>query len=151
MKIGKLQAHPEGGEYRRVHLSEQQVITENKVNRQAMSHIYYRLPKNGISKFHKVAHDEVWNLYKGDELQLFIWDDKSEILTRNILSAKMENFCHIVPGGTWQAAKASKSDILVGCTVAPGFDFEDFQFLDLKSSTAQNILAAEPSLVELIK
>ena len=130
----KLVPHPEGGYYAVVYESEQSLTSPvvNK-NRKAVTHIYFLLLKGQVSKFHKVAHDEIWNFYEGDPIKLIKYDGSK--IEENIIGPGCSDYAAIVEGGLYQAAESIGGYSLVGCTVAPGFDFEDFSFLrdDLES------------------
>jgi predicted cupin superfamily sugar epimerase len=93
-----------------------------------------------------VAADEVWNLYRGDGLRLHIWDEAAGSLHTITLSSSTDTYCHVVPGGFWQAAEPLGTAVLVGCTVAPGFEFEDFELMDPAAESARALLASHPEL-----
>ncbi len=123
-----LAPHPEGGYFKEIYRSGQTLespITEE--TRNWVTHIYFLLVQGQISRFHRVIHDEIWNFYEGDPLQLILFDAK-EIRTETI-GPGCNGYVTIVPGNTWQAAVTTGRYSLVGCTVAPGFDFSDFSFL----------------------
>ena len=61
------------------------------------------------------------------------------------------NFCHIIPAGYWQAAVPMKDRVLVGCSVAPGVEFEDFELIDPESDVAKTLLSMDPGLSKLIR
>ena len=128
IKAYKLAPHPEGGYYREVFRShllvESPVIKES---RSAATHIYFLLGRGDISRFHRVIHDEIWNFYKGAPLILYQYDGTS--LTHTRIGPECNAYTTVVPGGTWQAAESAGRYSLVGCTVAPGFDFSDLTFL----------------------
>ena len=120
--------HPEGGYYREVYRSEQ--ILSSPVagkKRSALTHIYFLMLKGQVSRFHKVVHDEVWNFYAGDPLKLIRYNGAD--VTEAIIGAMGGDFVAVVTGGIFQAAETTGAYSLVGCSVAPGFDFEDFSFL----------------------
>lgn len=122
-----LHRHPEGGWYREVYRSPSKVVCpEVQGPRAALTHIYFMLQAGQVSRFHRVLHDEVWNFYQGEPLRLYLFDGHH--LTETILG--QHTFCAVVPGGVWQAAEPLGAYALVGCSVAPGFDFMDFFFLD---------------------
>jgi uncharacterized protein len=123
-----LAPHPEGGYFKEVYRSDQRVHSDlAQGNRHAVTHIYFLLVKGQFSRFHRVVHDEIWNFYEGDPLQL-VQFDASGIKT-NTLGPGCSRYVTIIPGNTWQAATPLGRYSLVGCTVAPGFDFSDFSFL----------------------
>ncbi len=148
MQYSDLLEHPEGGRYLEVYRSASQVVTEGKT-RTALTHIYFSLDPHEVSRFHRVSNDEVWNLYQGEGLYLYQWDGVSSSIESIELSVKSMNFCHVIPAGYWQAAVPMKDRVLVGCSVAPGFEFEDFELIDAHSDIAQQLLRIDPSLSKL--
>ena len=78
------------------------------------------------------------------------WDGTDTPPLRVSLSRENNRFCYVVPAGTWQAAEPVSDEVLVGCTVAPGFDFEDFTLLDPASYEAQWLNRLAPSLARLV-
>jgi predicted cupin superfamily sugar epimerase len=124
----KLIPHPEGGYYREVYRSEQILYSDAAgIKRNALTHIYFLLPACQVSRFHKVVHDEVWNFYTGDPLKLIQYNGRE--VTEAIIGFAGGDFMTVVKGGVFQAAETTGAYSLAGCTVAPGFDFEDFSFL----------------------
>lgn len=123
----QLQPHPEGGYYREVYCSSLQVESNMvAAQRPALTHIYFLLGRGERSRFHRVAHDELWHFYAGAPLNLYLFNgDGVEVVT---LGEDTEPVA-LVPGGVYQAAESSGEYTLVGCSVAPGFDFDDFSFL----------------------
>lgn len=132
-----------------VYRSENQVVAEDKT-RTALTHIYFSLDSHEVSRFHRVSNDEVWNLYQGEGLYLYQWDGQSQKIESIELSVKSMNFCHVIPAGYWQAAVPMKDRVLVGCSVAPGFEFEDFELIDAGSIMAKALLRIDPGLSKLI-
>lgn len=132
--------HPEGGRYKEVYRSISNV-SKGAVTRSALTHIYFSLQKGEVSHFHKVSSDEVWNLYKGSGLYLYQWDGTDSPPTCIEISEKANCYCHVIPAGFWQAAIPINEEVLVGCSVAPGFDFVDFQMIDQTSKEAQTLLS----------
>ena len=126
-KLG-LAPHPEGGYFVEVYRSDLEVYsTRVEAERSAVTEIYFLLCKGQISRFHRVEHDEFWHFFEGDELRLIDSDlDQTEEIT---LSSQSLNYQHCIRAGRWQAAETTGEYTLVGCTVAPGFDFADFRFL----------------------
>ena len=98
----------------------------NKV-RKALTHIYFLLLKGQVSIFHKVAHDEIWNFYQGDPLKLIKYNGSK--VEEDVIGSGCSDYVSIVEGGVYQAAESTGVYSLVGCSVAPGFEFEDFLFL----------------------
>ena len=96
--------------------------------RNAVTDIYYLLSAGEVSRFHKVLHDEIWNFYEGTPLKIVKYD--GNILTEHIIGPEAGNgYKVVIEAGNYQAAVTTGEYSLVGCTVAPGFDFQDFSFL----------------------
>ena len=139
--------HPEGGRFREVFRSANEVYTRDGAIRSALTHIYYNLKPDEVSRLHKVASDEIWNLYQGAGLNLYTWDGTNSIPMCFTLSIRNNCFCHVVPAGTWQAAAPISDTVLVGCSVAPGFEFTDFTLFDPSSADAKRLLSIAPEMV----
>ncbi len=151
MKPKDLIDHPEGGRCREVYRSKSLVHTHKGQNRCALTHIYFELRADEISHFHRVRSDEVWNLYAGHGLYLYLWDGSEKTAERVELSTKSRQFCFVVPRGVWQAAVPIDDDILVGCSVAPGFEVEDFEMLEPTSEDAVRLCLLNPEMKQMIK
>lgn len=147
MKPIDLIEHPEGGRFLEVFRSAQTVATKDGNSRSALTHIYFSLNPGEVSRFHKVASDEVWSLYQGSGLNLYIWDETSTPPKSISLSADNNRFCHVVPAGTWQAAEPISEKVLVGCSVAPGFEFSDFTLINPDSEEAKLLISVAPEMV----
>lgn len=142
--------HPEGGRYQEVFRSNTSVSTADSSVRSALTHIYFSLDKDQRSHFHRVNGDEVWNLYQGQGLYLYLWDGTPSLPKRITLSAEENQFCYVVPSGMWQAAEPIQDNVLVGCSVGPGFEFTGFELLSSTSTEAQLLLSLAPNLQRLI-
>lgn len=142
--------HPEGGRFREVFRSVESVLTASGRTRSALTHIYFSLDPGEVSRFHKVDADEVWNLYRGEGVILHTWDGTAAVPRHITLAAQRNRFCHVVPAGIWQAAEPIEDSVLVGCSVAPGFEFSDFTLMDPRSEEAERLLAAAPEMTQLI-
>lgn len=151
MTCSDLIEHPEGGRYREVYRSGAVVQAPDGRQKAALTHIYFSLNPGEVSHFHRVAGDEVWNLYRGAGLRLVLWDGVSAGLRSVELSAASGAYCHVVPANCWQAAFPLSDTVLVGCSVAPGFEFADFELMRRTSSAAQALLAAHPDSASLIQ
>ena len=150
MKPVDLAEHPEGGRYREVFRSDATIQTASGTSKSALTHIYFSLNKGETSRFHKVVSDEVWNLYQGEGVYLYLWDGSSTLPERVTLSAAENCFCSVIPAVMWQAAEPIDGKVLVGCSVAPGFEFADFEMIDPDSDTAKLLLLIDPDLQRLI-
>lgn len=116
-----LEPHPEGGWYRQVFKSPERVRrTSDGAYRSAITTIYFLLVAGTYSRWHRVESDEVWHFYEGDPLELTIRDGETVILDHDYR-------VHVVPARAWQSARPLGSYVLVGCTVGPGFEFDDFE------------------------
>ena len=138
-----LAPHPEGGYYAVVYESKQ-AVTSPVVNkeRKAITHIYFLLLKGQVSKFHKVAHDEIWNFYEGDPVKLIKYNGST--VEEDIIGSGCSDYAAVVEGGIYQAAESTGDYSLVGCSVAPGFEFEDFSLLRDDLETKEKFLEKFP-------
>jgi predicted cupin superfamily sugar epimerase len=150
MKPIDLIEHPEGGQFREVFRSSQIVTTRDGTIRSALTHIYFSLQPGEVSRFHNVASDEIWNLYRGSGLNLYTWDGTDSPPVCNILSASENCFCHVVPAGTWQAAEPISDAVMVGCSVAPGFEYSDFTLIDPNSETVNLLISISPEMARYV-
>jgi uncharacterized protein len=122
----KLQPHPEGGHFRQTFRDA--CLTEG--GRPASTAIYLLLARGERSHWHKVDAVEVWHYHVGAPLLLEIAATAQGPVERITLGPDLaggERPQAIVPADTWQAAQSLGDWTLVGCTVAPGFDFAGFQ------------------------
>jgi uncharacterized protein len=122
--------HPEGGWYREVYRSRERVQTRRGL-RAALTTIHYLLERQQASRWHVVEADEVWHFYVGDSLELLEYDPAVGRLARHVLGDVRDGneAVAVIPRGVWQAARSLGEYSLVGCTVGPGFEFEDFRFV----------------------
>lgn len=120
-----LAPHPEGGFYRQTFRDAQ----TTEAGRAASTAIYYLLPEGQVSAWHRVDAAEIWHYYAGAPLELSISADGRRA-AREILGPGLAAGQHpqlVVPAHQWQAAKSLGAWTLVGCTVAPGFEFSRFE------------------------
>jgi uncharacterized protein len=132
----QLEAHPEGGYFRQTYRSDLVIAREALPAgftgaRSASTAIYFLLEGKNFSAFHRLRSDEVWHFYVGSPLVVDVIAPsgaRSAILLGNDLEAGQVPQA-VVPAGCWFASHVAdwKSFAVVGCTVAPGFDFEDFE------------------------
>jgi predicted cupin superfamily sugar epimerase len=121
--------HPEGGYYGEVYRSPSLVQpADGRGSRSALTTIYFLLTVGAISRWHRVQSDEVWHFYEGAPLELWMARPAVESVSRHRLGPLDDSQLPVctVPAGWWQAARSTGSYTLVGCTVGPGFDFDDF-------------------------
>lgn len=150
MKPVGLIDHPEGGKYREIFRSQHTVESKFLGKRSTLTHIYYQLTAGEWSKFHKVSSEEVWNLYQGEGIRIYQWDGVSEEVEIIELSEQTNQFCHVVPARFWQAAEPIGHSVLVGCSVAPGFEFEDFTMMKECCGPSKLLMDSHPQLAHLI-
>jgi predicted cupin superfamily sugar epimerase len=113
-----LRPHPEGGHFRETFRD------ESLGGRAYSTAILFLLKKGEVSRWHRVDAAEVWHFHAGAPLALKI--GKTEVIL-GLDIAKGEFPQHVVPAGQWQAARSLGAYTLVGCTVAPGFEFSKFE------------------------
>jgi uncharacterized protein len=131
----QLAPHPEGGYFRQTY-SDRTLIAAEALPpgftgpRPASTAIYFLLEKGNFSAFHRIRSDEVWHFYAGDAIEIIVLktDGAGEKI---LLGGKIqdgESFQAVVGAGQWFASRLVEggSFALVGCTVAPGFHFDDF-------------------------
>jgi uncharacterized protein len=129
----QLQKHIEGGWYSEVYRSSLQLtsLPHFSGDRSACTHIYFLLEQNDFSAFHRIKSDELWHFYDGDGLIVYELDESGQ-LTEHKLGLDIANgflpFCMIRKGSWFGSRVCPQGEFaLVGCTVAPGFDFADFE------------------------
>jgi predicted cupin superfamily sugar epimerase len=114
----ELKPHPEGGYFRETF---RDASGEGRAHSTA---IYFLLRGGEVSRWHRVDAAEVWHFYRGAPLEITIGKDRY-VLGNDIDKAQVPQL--VVPPGQWQMARALGDFTLVGCTVAPGFEFEHFE------------------------
>ena len=142
-KLG-LEPHPEGGYFRQTYKSELKVTPWALLSslrpgtipsigrpRAASTAIYFLLEGENFSAFHRLKSDEMWHFYAGSPLMVHVIDPSGKY-SSTLLGSDAEAgqvFHAIVPAGCWFASHVAdwKGWTLVGCTVAPGFEYEDFE------------------------
>jgi uncharacterized protein len=126
----ELLPHPEGGFYKEVYRCEN-TFNVNGKERACSTAIYFLIEKNNFSAFHRIKSDELWHFYAGDALEVIEIhsDGKLRVTAVGSCIGKNEKLLHVVPAGTWFASRVKQGGefSLAGCTVSPGFDFEDFE------------------------
>jgi uncharacterized protein len=119
-----LRPHPEGGHYRETFRD-----TVLVSGRSASTAIYFLLKAGEVSRWHTVDAAEGWHYYAGAPLILEVAAPDGPARAVRLGSALLagERPQAIVPGGHWQRARSAGDWTLVGCTVAPGFEFDGFR------------------------
>lgn len=132
--IDQLQLKPlplEGGFFRETYRSELECGVSGAGKLRASSTcIYFMITSNSFSAFHKLPSDEIWHFYCGDSVKLHTIDASGNLEVTLLGSPMFEKHAPqmVVRAGQWQAAKLCDGGTfaLLGCTVSPGFDFEDY-------------------------
>ena len=144
-----LQEHPEGGFYKETYRSNQTIETDKNVYRNISTAIYFLLENENKSLFHRIKSDELWFFHQGEALEIvFI---KEGVLNTIILGNNLENGEVVqatIPANTWFASSVNnlKGYSFVSCTVAPGFDFADFEL-----AKREDLINEFPNLKEAIE
>jgi predicted cupin superfamily sugar epimerase len=133
-----LRPHPEGGWFRESYRADETIArtalpARFTGPRAFATAVYFLITRDVFSAFHRIRSDEIWHFYAGDAVTLTVLDvDGSGRLTTARLGtdpACGETPQVVIPVGAWFAAEVDMAGrfALVGCTVAPGFDFADFE------------------------
>jgi predicted cupin superfamily sugar epimerase len=136
----ELRPHPEGGHYAEVHRSA------------ASTSIYFLLASGEMSRWHRVRSEEIWHFYEGSPLELLQLTPDGADLERIVLGLPRDRERPVpcVPGNFWQAARSRGDFTLVGCTVAPPFQFADFALLKDAPALAAAISRDHPAVAEFV-
>jgi len=149
-----LAPHPEGGFYREAYRAQEVIAAEHLPARFGGSRaystaIYFLLPGDQVSALHRIKSDELWHFHAGSTLAIYVLSETG--LTIHKLGSRVDEGDALqvaVPANTWFGAKVIDSNAytLAGCTVAPGFDFQDFEM-----ATTSRLLNDFPKHDEIIK
>jgi uncharacterized protein len=148
-----LAPHPEGGFFRETFRSAKRVSpADGRGPRAALTTIDFLLASGQTSRLHRVRSDEVWHFSEGAPLELVVWEPDSNRLDRWRLGPRGAGGAptHVVPAGSWQAARTTGDYTLVGCTVGPGFDFADFIMMAAHDALIADCQTRRPELTEFI-
>ncbi len=149
-----LKPHPEGGWYCQTYKSNEHIkasaLPERfKGDRSFSTAIYFLLEKENFSAFHRIKSDECWHFYAGDPLLLYVIQPSGNLDTITLGNdfEKDQQFQYVVLSGCWFASRPAKDSeyCFVGCTVSPGFEFDDFEL-----AGADNLSVLYPEHTELI-
>jgi uncharacterized protein len=123
----RLVAHPEGGYYRETYRSAVSVITAGGRRRSALTNIYFLLASETFAAWHRIDADETWHFYRGSDIVISIISDDGSFEGRKLGAAGP--WQTTVPAGNYFAAHVPEAAAyaLVGCSVAPGFEFSSFE------------------------
>lgn len=154
ISILDLKPHPEGGFFKETYRSKGEFKIDRldqgyEGKRNYSTCIYFLLTSDNFSAFHRIKQDEIWHFYDGSPIKLHVISESGGYAVHKIgvdlNKGEVPQF--VVPGGNWFAAEVVDHNAyaLVGCTVSPGFNFEDFE---LKSRDDLSLLF--PDKKELI-
>jgi len=136
-----LKSHPEGGYYYETFAAQEEISARALPKRYgaARKHytsIYFLLKGHQVSHFHRIKSDEIWAFHAGVALNIHVINSEGNysILKLGLNPENGEMLQQIVPAGSWFGASVSELSgySLVGCVVAPGFDFADFELAKRK-------------------
>ena len=140
IKQYNLQRHPEGGWYKETYKSNENILAASLPERFGGSRafstaIYFLLEQGNFSAFHRIKSDECWHFYAGDPLLVYVIQENGalDIISLGNDIEKGQIFQYVVPANCWFASRPAPGSnfCFVGCTVAPGFDFADFELADV--------------------
>jgi uncharacterized protein len=141
-----MQKHIEGGYYVETFKSQYFVPSANLPDgftgkRALMTSIYFLLEGNDISKLHRVRGDEIWFFHDGSPAIIEIINPngkiEKKILGTDVKSGQLPQI--VIPADTWFTAKIAEADsfVLIACTVAPGFEYDDFELANPEKLTLE--------------
>lgn len=130
----QLKKHPEGGYFREVYRSAEKILPEYlpkryKSTRNFSTSIYFLLEGKQFSTFHLLQSDELWHFYDGSSVLLYIIDNHGDLSVQKFGKGKGYHFQITIKKRNWFAAEVENKNsfALFGCTVSPGFDFDDLK------------------------
>jgi hypothetical protein len=130
----QLKKHPEGGYFREVYRSGELILSEHlparyRSSRNYSTSIYFLLEGKQLSAFHLLQSDEIWHFYDGCPVILYIINQKGDLTIKKLGKQKDCELQIAIEKQSWFAAEIEdkKSFAIFGCTVSPGFEFEDFE------------------------
>jgi predicted cupin superfamily sugar epimerase len=150
--INLLELQPHwGGYFREVFRSTNLIhLPGAQEERRALTTIYFLMVAGKHDPWHRVVGDEVWHHHEGAPLELFWIEQGGKKCVRSVVGeiGDLRRPVAVVPGGCWQTARTTGEYSLVGCTVGPGFEYEDFQLLRDNPEEASEVQRRFPELAE---
>ncbi len=149
----RLAPHPEGGHFVEAWRSPLEVRTADGARpRPALTTIHFLLAAGEASRWHRLDADEAWHFHEGAPLELLLLDAPARVLTRARLGPLAPGAApvHVVPAGSWLAARTLGAYTLVGCTMGPGFEAEGFALMKDAPELAARTAERFPEVAGLI-
>lgn len=152
IRLLQLQPHPEGGHYRRLHLAQASVLpTDGRGPRGGLSAIVFLLGRDEVSRWHRLASDEIWTWMEGAPLELHCFEAMTATAELHLLGAAGQGRCvQAVAAGWWQSARSQGEHTLVSCVVGPAFDFADFAFMQDHPQVLAALRANRPQWLQWV-
>lgn len=150
----KLKPHPEGGYFSEIFRSDEIIVEQSLPkrydgNRNFYTSIYFLLNGNQCSKFHRLKSDEIWHFYEGCPLIIYQINQNGELIESRLGNNPENGEYHQfqLKNNYWFGAKLSdiESYAFIGCCVAPGFEYQDFELAD-----RNNLQKQYPNLTDVI-
>lgn len=117
----------EGGYFRETYRSDRKIAGSKDLS----TCIYFLLTAETFSAFHRLPSDEIWHFYAGDPVDLYVIDEVGQLIVNRLAAEITQESAPqvVVYAGCWQAASLADGGrfALLGCTVTPAFDFEDYE------------------------
>lgn len=132
-----LTQHIEGGAYKEVYrsglsLPRTCLTDQHNGDRNAMTNIFFLLEYGEFSAFHRIASDELWHYYDGEDLQIYEITPDGTLIKHTLGNSAISTPFVAIKAGSWFGSRVEEVNgyTLCGCTVSPGFDFADFELAD---------------------
>lgn len=136
----KMEKHIEGGYYKESVVSSETITTEDRGDRKLWTSIYFLLETGDVSHFHRLKSDEVWYYHSGSPLTIYMISPEGELLVQQLgLDIEKGQLPQVVVPKNYIFGSAQNEEgyALVGCMVAPGFDFSDFELFTREKLLSQ--------------
>lgn len=148
--------HPEGGFFKETYRSKENISANSLPDRfgdarSFSTAIYFLLRSQDRSMFHRIKSDELWHYHAGSSLSIYVLREGTLEVHRLGSNAEHgESLQVVIPANCWFGAKVDIKDsyVLAGCTVSPGFDFNDFELA--KQEELLKEFSAHKSIVEML-
>jgi predicted cupin superfamily sugar epimerase len=141
----ELAPHPEGGWYKETYRSAQTVQSPKHGERAAFTSILFLLEAPDVSRLHRLDAEELWNWHAGSPLDVHVLTNERGRESRRLGASPGQTFQTVIPADCWFGAEvpAPGQWSLVGCVVAPGFEFRTFELADRAKLLAELPLESE--------